>query len=629
MRAVLRPALFSTIAFTISLYLASCGSISHPMVSNTTANSGTGPVPTVSGLAVEVNGVAPNRKQEVQFSEAMNPDTINAKTFLITDAGGNQVTGTVTYDSNYNVASFQPTPALEDSTNYRATITTGAQSVGGMPLAANYSYSFSTRADTDTSPLTVKNVVPAANAQCVSPTTAITITFNEAPDTSTVTTTNIVVKDSNGNNIPVTLSTNISTPDVTVTPKSTLPSGNITVTVSGIGDLADQMMQQPFTWTFSTACNSGGGSGGGTGPDTAYVYVSTNTPSTPVPYLASTSLYGWAVLADGTLVPVSGSPYNANAATHIEAAQTFLFGTDYQTSSGGTFAGVQSWNIQSNGSLTTGPVSSTPPQGTASEGPLTFSVDLSQKDLYANYSNNGTYQAYSIGSMGSLSFINYVPVDESSSWLSFTTNDAYAVESDCYHGGPAIYVFRRNTDGSLSNPTNQPLQPPQPVGTPAGETYCPWGAAALGTSNVIIAEQPTQTISPVGPYQLVNFTIDANGNISTSDSASSAPTVTVGNVQDYRFDPTQIWLAVSGASGLQIFHWANGKLTSSGTFAMTNGTSFVRWDNAGHLFVLSSTAQASNLYIFNIVNGVPTPAPGSPVPFPNLEGSGLAVKPLS
>ena len=262
MRAAMRTALFSTIAFTFSLYLASCGSTSNPAVSNTTGNSGTGAVPAVSALAVEVNGVAPNRKQEVQFSEAMNPDTINGKTFLIADAGGNQIAGTVTYDPDYNVASFQPASALETNTQYTGTITTGAQSVGGMALAANYTYSFATRASTDSSPLSVTSVSPAPNAQGVSPTTVITITFDEAPDASTVTSGNIVVTDSTGNKIPASLSTNISTTQVIVIPKSALPSGNIIVTVSGVADLAGAAMQQPYTWTFSTANNGGGGGNG-------------------------------------------------------------------------------------------------------------------------------------------------------------------------------------------------------------------------------------------------------------------------------------------------------------------------------------------------------------------------------
>ncbi|HKR28729.1 MAG TPA: hypothetical protein VJS11_14795, partial [Acidobacteriaceae bacterium] len=57
---------------------------------------------------------------------------------------------------------------------------------------------------------------------------------------------------------------------VVVTPTSSLPQGTITVTISGVADLADVAMQQPYTWSFSTACNGGGG---GAGAGTQIVYV--------------------------------------------------------------------------------------------------------------------------------------------------------------------------------------------------------------------------------------------------------------------------------------------------------------------------------------------------------------------
>lgn len=256
MRAVFRPAvfrslfrvLFCTIAFTVCQVLSSCGS----------SGSGTGPAPMVSAVAIQVNGVAPNRKQEVQFSEAMNPATIDGKTFVIRDAAGNLVTGNVTYDADYNVALFQPTPALATGAQYSGTVTTGAQSTGGRSLAAKYLYSFTTRADTDTSPLRVINTDPFEDQACVSATTAITITFNEAPDASTVTTSNIVVTDPNGNPIPVTLTMDIANTQVVATPKSALPNGTITVTVSNVADLADVPMQQPFQWSFLVETCSGG-----------------------------------------------------------------------------------------------------------------------------------------------------------------------------------------------------------------------------------------------------------------------------------------------------------------------------------------------------------------------------------
>ena len=70
------------------------------------------------------------------FSGAMNPATISATTFTLTATGGSAVAGTITYSGL--VATFTPTVSLANSTNYTATITTGATSTAGTPLAASY-----------------------------------------------------------------------------------------------------------------------------------------------------------------------------------------------------------------------------------------------------------------------------------------------------------------------------------------------------------------------------------------------------------------------------------------------------------------------------------------------------------
>jgi hypothetical protein len=336
----------------------------------------------------------------------------------------------------------------------------------------------------------------------------------------------------------------------------------------------------------------------------------------------ATQIDGWAVLPSGTLTPLTGSPYNANGSSDLGITQNYLFGSNAGT------ANITSWNIQSDGSLATGTTSSTPWAGTASEGPFDLSFDTSGTDLYSNYSENGTYQGYTIGSNGSLSFINFVDADESASWLSFTANDAFAYQSACYHGEPAIFGYARSANGSLSVAYN-PEQPPQPTGLAQG-TYCPWGAATIGSTNLIIAEQPTDDITPTGSWQMVDFAIASDGSLSTSDTSQSAPTVTVGeDVNDYEFDSTQTWLAVGGTTGVQLFQWADGKLTAGATFSVPNGVYLVRWDNAGHLFALSATyGEPTNLYVFTVSNGVLTPAAGSPVAITG-QGYGLAVKPLS
>lgn len=253
MRTLLAPFAPTCALASILLILTGCGS-NQIMSRSTLGSQPTGPAPTVLAVAEQVNGVAPNRMQEVQFSEAMDPATINGSTFVVTDAGGNRMPGAIAYDATFHIASFQPEPALEINTKYTAAIATGVKSAGGVPIARPYIYSFTTRDDSDKSPLSVINVSPFPDQSCVSDSTKIVITFSEEPDASQVNSQSIVVTGPSGEKIPVTLALNVAATQVVVTPTEPLPEGSITVTVSNIGDLAGQMMSQPFTWTFTTAC---------------------------------------------------------------------------------------------------------------------------------------------------------------------------------------------------------------------------------------------------------------------------------------------------------------------------------------------------------------------------------------
>jgi hypothetical protein len=80
-------------------------------------------------------GVALNASVSGTFSEAMNPLTISTSTFTVTGPGGTSVAGTVTYDSVNFIATFTPTANLAANTQYTATITNGATSLTGTPLA--------------------------------------------------------------------------------------------------------------------------------------------------------------------------------------------------------------------------------------------------------------------------------------------------------------------------------------------------------------------------------------------------------------------------------------------------------------------------------------------------------------
>jgi methionine-rich copper-binding protein CopC len=74
------------------------------------------------------------------FNEAVLPSTVNATTFFLSDG----VTGSVTYDPATRTATLKPAKALDFFHSYTATVTTGVKSLGNVPMAANYTWTFLT-----------------------------------------------------------------------------------------------------------------------------------------------------------------------------------------------------------------------------------------------------------------------------------------------------------------------------------------------------------------------------------------------------------------------------------------------------------------------------------------------------
>jgi len=105
------------------------------------------PTPPTVISTVPVNlatGVPINQVLSATFSLAMNAATIDTTTFTLEVTGGAAVMGAVTYAAAGSVATFTPDANLTPSTQYTATITTGAQDLAGVGLAANYVWTFTT-----------------------------------------------------------------------------------------------------------------------------------------------------------------------------------------------------------------------------------------------------------------------------------------------------------------------------------------------------------------------------------------------------------------------------------------------------------------------------------------------------
>jgi hypothetical protein len=108
--------------------------------------------PTVSAIAPAngATGVSRNASVTATFSEAMDASTINTSTFELRDPAGNLVPATVTYATSTRRATLAATASLAARTTFTATVRGGTtdprvKDVAGNPLAANRTWSFTTR----------------------------------------------------------------------------------------------------------------------------------------------------------------------------------------------------------------------------------------------------------------------------------------------------------------------------------------------------------------------------------------------------------------------------------------------------------------------------------------------------
>jgi hypothetical protein len=124
-------ALASSVVWTFTTALTACTAPPPPTVISVVPPSGAA-------------GVCPNTVVTATFSEAMNPASIDGTTFILTGPGSASVAGLVTYDAPSDTATFTPSSSLALSSIYTATVTTGATSVLGMPLASDFVWSFTT-----------------------------------------------------------------------------------------------------------------------------------------------------------------------------------------------------------------------------------------------------------------------------------------------------------------------------------------------------------------------------------------------------------------------------------------------------------------------------------------------------
>ncbi len=217
--------------------------------------------PPVVTETVPVNaatGVPISQALSVTFNEAMQCSTLAspAATFVVTGPGAAAVAGTVSCTGS--IATFTPTADLAVNTVYTATITTGAQSLAGTPLASNYVWTFRTLPAP--TPPTVISTVPANGATAVAINQALSATFSVAMNPATIDAATFTLTTTGGAAVTGVVTYVAAGSVATFTPAAALASSTAyTATITtGAMDLEGTALAGTYTWNFTTAASSSG-----------------------------------------------------------------------------------------------------------------------------------------------------------------------------------------------------------------------------------------------------------------------------------------------------------------------------------------------------------------------------------
>jgi len=182
----------------------------------------------------------------------MDPTTINTSTLTLKNTNTSvPIAGTVTYNTGTRVATFTPSAPLVNGTSYTVTVTTGARDLAGNQLASQFTSSFTTIP----APPIVTGTFPNAFDTDIAVDTAVTVTFSQAMDPTTINSTTFSLKTTSGG-IPVagTVTYNAATFTAKFKPNARLANNTVyTATVTtGVKDTFGQPLASDKVFSFTT-----------------------------------------------------------------------------------------------------------------------------------------------------------------------------------------------------------------------------------------------------------------------------------------------------------------------------------------------------------------------------------------
>jgi hypothetical protein len=236
-------------------------------------------------------------------------------------------------------------------------------------------------------------------------------------------------------------------------------------------------------------------------------------------------------------------------------------------------------------------------------------LDHTGKYIYVKLEDNdgacAAYQSYKINSDGSFAFdgdteLNWNGNGDSATAPSILGNESFAYANyDYLNSGPVVIGFRRESSGTLELIQFHETDP-----TLNGDYYVSGNPDASPVGNYLVLQLHP---SGGGSTQLGSYTVDSQGNISSTNTSSAIPTTSFvgpgttfspsGNLFAAYADGTE----TNGKSGIEIYKF-NGAAPLTLYKTLLSGTPIeeVKFDSSNHMYAIS---RADNkLYVFTVTS---------------------------
>ena len=328
----------------------------------------------------------------------------------------------------------------------------------------------------------------------------------------------------------------------------------------------------------------------------ANVYIQVQGPAGAV--------YAFHVSSTGQVTAISGSPFKpAGLIIGATASRFFTLGKTL----------IHSYGLASGGAIQSqlGQIGYFNYPGSSCGGGESSAVlDHTGKYIYVLLQGGGSgtcaaYQSYAINSNGTFTFNGDTEESLTSGGgadnPSILGNETFAYADSFYSHDNTVIGFRRESSGTLAlmpfNETDPTLD--------GGPNYTPYQPDASPAGNyLVLGLLPYDT----NPPKLGSYTVDAQGNISSTNTSSNMPTSpfdgfasTFSPAGDlfaiYADNGTQTWLG----NGIEIYKF-NGAEPLTPYQTLLNGTPIdqVLWDSSNHMYAIS---KANNrLYVFSVTS---------------------------